>query len=126
MNADGILSCPARSAISVSTMYGSIFTTVVKTIAAINTDDKSRKRDYIAAHDRKSEIRRHPSQRPGARSGLLSRQAGIQSGPPSADGRRQALDRAAHRRRGDARRALHAGRARGPRRHVLQWLARSG
>src|ERR1044072_9619300 len=108
MNADGALSWPTRSAISVSTMYGSIFTTVVKTIASKKTDDKSPERRYIARHDQQSEIRRHPCQRPGARTGVLPRQARLQSGDRSADGPGKALDRAAHRRRGDARGALHA------------------
>jgi len=52
MNADGILSWPARSAISVSTMYSStrtLFTIAIKYIATIETDDKRAERRYIAS-----------------------------------------------------------------------------
>src|ERR1700722_11202696 len=76
------------------------------------------------SHDYPSQIRRHSRQGPGQGLEVLDGTHGLQGHDGPADGARKTLDRTRYRQFANLPRALHARRARRPRRRVLQRIIR--
>src|SRR5262245_16620396 len=79
-------------------------------------------RRYSDAHDQASEVRQHSRKEPGRSVEVLHREAWIQHPDRPADGAGAALDRAGNRHGAYQRRAVHAGGARQPYRHLPEHL----